>query len=233
MKHTIWLAILGMLCLTGCPGKVIREPEPIPSIRVVKISRGVAKKKLLPKHLRHEDTPKNIQSIIVRKGQDFQAFLLKDKTMSPVNPDNKDWKTRDIGRKGRLQWFIKLNPRGKNPDLGVYVSIRVVIALYGGMMGSSRPGFFNAELYLRRGGKDTLLFTTMLKASGRSYARYDLSNREIADNTKIQKGDILIFRLRHRRGAYGAVGIGGGLGLYGSQIVISNSNTGYYKFLSK
>jgi len=100
----------------------------------------------------------------------------------------------------------------------------------GGYASTSRVAL---QFLIRRGKKDTLLFSTLQMAKGQSYKAYTVTNREINyDNDSeslLKEGDVLIFRVKHRSGNGGAVALGGGLGARGNFFVIAQHQIGDYR----
>lgn len=225
--------LCGFLCLMGCPSqqvkkddkaqKVVKKDEqPLPRLRPKPLP-GVAQ------------VPKNVHTFRVKKGIPFHAYLHADGTLRNDAPKNKDWKPVMVGIRGKRSWFAKLKPDA-GVKVGAYVVIHVVLAVYAGAAGYSRSARFRASFAIRRGEKETELISSMLIARGNRYAVYRVFNVEIAPDYQLalKEGDLLVFRLQHRKGPTAAVGVGGNTGPQGSQVVLSPNEIGnYYQFGGK
>ncbi len=173
---------------------------------------------------RLEPLPKGVKTVKIKKDQkDLQLYLYPGGILDtkPMPGKEGQWKAVFIPQKGFRSWFVKLDPE-PGAALGTYTIIHLVMAAFNDPTGFKRSAYYSVRYYLRRGENETELFRTMLIVRGQRYQVYRVLNREIAEETKLQPGDILILRVHHKRGVLGAVGLGGVVGYMGSQFVISH-----------
>jgi hypothetical protein len=189
-------------------------------------------RKILKKRY-HKKMPDGIQTLAVKKGIPITLYLHPKSLLSEKPFMAKNWINRPLLKGRSRSWYIKLDPR-PGAKLGRYVFVRSIMAVWtdaGGFRSTSRV---SAQFLLRRGKKETLLFSSMQLPKGKRYQAYDITEREINYNNEseriIKKGDILIFRIKHRSGNGGVVALGGGLGVRGSFFVITQQRSDYYKY---
>jgi hypothetical protein len=180
-----------------------------------------------------EPLPQNIETIKISKDQDdFHLYLHPGGLLRKKALEGKDghWLPKIIPFNGHRSWFVRIEPE-KGASLGTYTVIHTILAIYSSAGGTSATSRMSVRFLLRRGKREQELFRTMIIARGREFRFYVVQNREIASNTPLQSGDIFIFRLYHRSGNNGAMGLRGTQGSHGPQIVISHRQiSDYYRY---
>ncbi len=236
-------AVWGSTSLTGCPSstsQVHKSTEASNTNTTTTNSSNTAvvtpskRHKFVPLRKRLEPLPAGIQTLKVKKKQDDVLLYLYPKgvlSSKPLTGTPGKWKARFIPIKRHRSWFIRLEPE-EGASLGIYTSVSLIMAVFNSAGGYATTSRFSVRFLLRRGDKETELFRTMLLARGQRYKYYGVNNREIATKTRLQKGDILIFRVVHRTGSSGAVGVGGvKVGLLGPRFMISKRQIGnFYQY---
>lgn len=171
--------------------------------------------------------PEKMETLIFPKKGFFQAYLHPGGLLKGDAPQNKknDWPKDYLRPKQQLTWYARLRPEA-GAKLGSYMSNFVVMATYNDPAGFRQSAIVLLQAGLIRNGKEDLFFQSLQKPRGQNYARYDQPNREINADITLQKGDIIFFRVKHRKGPAGAVAYGGGLGSASTQFIISNNELG-------
>lgn len=241
MREKSWFFLLlvafgASVVQTGCPSsspQVRKAPEAKTNTAKAEPAPP-ARRAFVPIRKRLESLPANIQTLKVKKGQDDVLLYLHPKgvlSAKPLPGSKGKWISQFIPIKRHRSWFAKLDPE-PGATLGTYTSVSVIMAVYNAAGGYATTSRFSVRFLLRRGGKEVELFRTMLLTSGQRYKYYGVDNREIATETKLQKGDVLIFRLAHRTGSSGALGMGGvKVGMLGPRFMISKRQIGnFYQY---
>lgn len=192
------------------------------------------KRSFVPASKRLKPLPSGVETVKFKKGQDDLMLYLHPKgilSTKPLPGKKGQWKSTYIPVKRGKSWFIKLDP-DEGSELGTYTSISLIMAVYNAPGGYATTSRFSIRFLLRRNGAEKELFRTMVLARGQQYKYYGVDNREIATRTKIQKGDVLVFRVMHRTGSTGAVGVGGvKQAELGPRFMISTRNIGnFYQY---
>lgn len=180
-----------------------------------------------------DSLPAGIQTMKFKKDQeDAMLYLHPEGVLSekPLVGEDGKWQSYLIPTKRHRSWYIQVEPEG-GAKLGVYTSISLIMAVFNSPGGYAATSRFAAIFLIRRGDKEIELFRTMVLARGQRYQYYGVDNREIATETPLQKGDVLVFRVAHRTGSTGALGVGGVKdGGYGPRFMISTRQIGnFYK----
>lgn len=230
------LALGAFVCLSCTSAETARKKQLAMQAAKEKKRGGLLPKstKKLLKRRYHKKLPDNIETVTVKKGIPLYLFMRPNGILSTKPQPGKGWKNQMVSKRRSRSWYVRLKPKD-GAKLGRYVFARVIMAIWnsaGGYRSTSRYAF---EFLLRRGKKTTLLFSAMQLPKGQRYQAYDIANREINYENEgertIKEGDILIFRVKHRSGNTGAVGLGGGLKERGNFFVIAPQRiSDYYQY---
>lgn len=238
MKKKLYFFWMGSLLASatwlGCPAKttIVRDGQNNTNTEPTS-DRPLPRRAFVPIRKRLDPLPTGLQTMKFKKGQDDALlYLHPDGVLSEkvlVGEDGK-WTSTLIPLKRHRSWFIKVDPE-PGAKLGVYTSISLIMAVYHSPGGYAATSRFSVQFLLRRGETETELFSTMVLARGQRFQDYTVDNREIATETPLQPGDILVFRVAHRTGSNGAIGVGGVKdGGYGPRFMISIRQIGnFYK----
>ena len=223
MRHL--LAIPALTCaflFAGCPSKTTQvKKQPVKTVKKEDNSlpppEGGGDLPGGP-----QDVPKNVVTMKLKKGLPLVAYLHDGKIMKKKNPTGKKWIKTPIPYQGKVSWYLKVDPNGNK--LGRFIYMQLIIACYAGQAGFKKSAFLSLRILLRRDGKEQELFRSMLRASGNRYQGYTLVDRELSSNPDLKKGDVLIFRVVHKKGANGVVGMAGGTDFRSSQVHFSHTD---------
>lgn len=219
----------------GCPSSSSQVKQNAASVKKSKSSLLLpqSSKKVLKKRY-YKRLPAGIQTVRLKKGIALHLFLHPKNILKKQPYMSKQWANQMIRKGGSRSWYVRLKP-DPGAKLGRFIFVRTIMAVWNAAGNFGVTSRMSAQFLLRRGKKETLLFSTMQLPKGQRYQAYDVSNREINYNSEeernIKEGDILIFRMKHRSGNGGSVALGGGLGVRGNFFVLTPHNiSNYYQY---
>ena len=224
------VALAGLFFMTSCT-TYIKDPRG-DTIVYKAAQRNIGTGKI-PSHAtrntnRLDPLPKNIKTIKVKKGIPVHLYMHADGTLDALPTKAKDWQPVAISKQSHYSWFARLVPQD-GVSLGIYTIFSAVIAVYNDPGGYEKTANFRVRYLIRRGNTEFEIFKVMMRSKGQRYQVVTLENREIPQETKIKKGDILVLRLEHRKGNASAVGLRGGkVGIRTNFVTISPHALGDY-----
>jgi hypothetical protein len=212
------LSLLFLVLAFGCSTRQVKKTE---EPKAAVISEDEKKREAE----KAAGIPQDLETLVVKKGGIFQAFVGAGQKLTAAAPQDKTWVPVYLRPKETLNFYARLKPEA-GAKLGNYATIFLVLATYNDPSGFQNRATVLVQMGIVRDGKEDLFYQGTLLPQGQSYARYPLTNRELSAETEVKEGDLFLLRVVHRKGPGGAVAFGGGLGSASSQVILSGTELG-------